>query len=175
MSLKENYKNDIYQGNRKYQTVQNEDGTISLRDVTVYTQEGDIFSADDFNATNRAVNAIDKDNTAFRSEIMEDVQNLETQVGAFVGETLLSFSASGWSSTAPYTQTVSFAGIKESDTPVYGLRLTGTLSNVTVEAQKLAWGYIDRIASGNGRVTAYCYSKKPGTNITVSAKGVSNG
>ena len=101
---------------------------------------------------------------------MEDVQNLETQVRAFVGGDVAIVSASGWSSTAPYTQTVSFAGIKESDTPVYGLRLTGTLSNVTVEAQKLAWGYIDRIASGNGRVTAYCYSKNLELGITVSAE-----
>ena len=46
---------------------------------------------------------------------------------------------------------------------------------MTVEAQKLAWGYVDRIASGDGAVTAYCYSKKPVTDIVVSAKGVKHG
>ncbi|MFQ8841863.1 MAG: hypothetical protein ACLR8P_14030 [Clostridium fessum] len=36
----------------------NDDGTISLDDVTTYVQEGDILSADDVNATNKAVNEL---------------------------------------------------------------------------------------------------------------------
>ena len=80
MSLKENYENDIYPGERKYQMIQNDDGTVSFRDVTVYTQDGDIFSADDINATNRAVNAINLDNTEFQTGITTrmDVVEMET-------------------------------------------------------------------------------------------------
>ncbi len=56
MALKTDYKNDIFTGNRKYNEITNSDGTISLEDVTEYTQEGDTFSATDINATNEVVN-----------------------------------------------------------------------------------------------------------------------
>lgn len=175
MSLKENYKNDMFEGRRKYRMTENADGTISLDDVTQYKQVGDVFSSDDINATNKAVNTLENGNKEFEQVITQRVDKVEDTVGSLTGEVLLSFPASGWSSTAPYTQTVNFPGIKTTDIPIYGLRLTGTLSNVTVEAQKLAWGYVDRIASGNGTVTACCYSKKPATNIVVVAKGIKNG
>lgn len=175
MNLKTDYKNDIFSGKRKYHMTNNDDGTISLDDVTTYVQEGDILSADDVNATNKAVNELRTGSDSFQEEITEKVKAVSETADALTGEALLTFKSSGWSDTAPYTQKVTFAGIKEKDIPVYGLRLTGTLSNVTVEAQKLAWGYVDRIASGNGDVTAYCYSKKQMTDITVSAKGVKHG
>ena len=50
MSLKENYKNDIFEGRRKYRLIQNSDETISLDDVTQYIQVGDVFSDEDINA-----------------------------------------------------------------------------------------------------------------------------
>ena len=58
MALKTNYKDDIYEGNRKYNQVSNSDGTISLVDQTNYTQEGDPFKAEDINATNMAINRL---------------------------------------------------------------------------------------------------------------------
>lgn len=57
MALKENFLNDVFEGNRKYQITKNEDGTYTILDVTEYTQEGDLFGAGDINATNAAVNA----------------------------------------------------------------------------------------------------------------------
>ena len=51
MELKTNYKDDIYEGNRKYKEITNSDGTISLEDKTTYTQEAtdrpDISCVDD--------------------------------------------------------------------------------------------------------------------------------
>ena len=55
MSLKTDYKDAMSQGNRKYQMIQNEDGTVSFEDVTEYTQEGDSFGAKDINDTNTEV------------------------------------------------------------------------------------------------------------------------
>ena len=59
MALKTNYKDDILNVNenteRHYQMVNNSDGTVSLNDVTQYTQVGDTFGAKDINATNLAV------------------------------------------------------------------------------------------------------------------------
>ena len=54
--LKTNYKDDAWVGKRKYSKTDNSDGTISLDDVTEYTQEGDLFGADDINKTNAEVN-----------------------------------------------------------------------------------------------------------------------
>ena len=58
MSLKTDYKDDILAvGNlRKYQMIQNNDGTVSFQDVTQYEQTGDVFGAGDINRTNQAVN-----------------------------------------------------------------------------------------------------------------------
>ncbi len=172
MNLKENYKNDIYSGMRKYRTVQNEDGTISLQDVTTYTQDGDIFSADDINTTNKAVNSIERDNTAFRQEIQKNVTQVTSTVSTLTGGRVIELSESGWSSTAPYIQTVSYPELTESGQPLYGLLLKAPYSDINVEAQKLAWSYVDRAASGNGKVTFYCYSKRPAASISVIAKGV---
>lgn len=55
-----NFKDDVLQaemaGKRKYRIIQNEDGTISLEDVTNYSQIGSNFGASQMNATNLAVN-----------------------------------------------------------------------------------------------------------------------
>jgi hypothetical protein len=58
MSLKSDYKNDIFPGQRKYLMVQNEDGTVSFSDATQYSQQGDAFGANDINGTNAAINQL---------------------------------------------------------------------------------------------------------------------
>lgn len=54
------FKDDVLQaemaGKRKYRIIQNEDETISLEDVTNYSQIGSNFGAAQMNATNLAVN-----------------------------------------------------------------------------------------------------------------------
>lgn len=55
MSLKTDYKDAMFQGSRKYQMIQNDDGTVSFEDVTEYTQTGDSFGAKDINDTNTEV------------------------------------------------------------------------------------------------------------------------
>lgn len=58
-TLKTDYKDDVLDTSkntrRKYQMIQNDDGTVSFVDVTEYSQVGDSFSAADINATNEAV------------------------------------------------------------------------------------------------------------------------
>lgn len=184
MSLKTDYKDDKFAGMRKYSLINNADGTISLDDVTAYVEEGDVFSAGDINATNKAINDIDTDNQESFNSVRNEINTLRNyisvlenrinlisnQINGFKSETLLTFTASGWSNSAPYTQTVSFPGLTTSDTPIYGIRHTGTLNAANVDAQNLAWSVIDRITPGNGAVTAYCYGKKPITTVTIAAK-----
>ena len=59
MSLKTDYKDAILASGtlRKYQLINNDDGTVSLQDVSEYSQVGDNGQASVFNATNGEVNA----------------------------------------------------------------------------------------------------------------------
>lgn len=62
MALKEDYLDDILDTSvnekRKYRIINNADGTISLEDVTEYSQNGDNFGAFDINITNKTVNEL---------------------------------------------------------------------------------------------------------------------
>ena len=80
MTLKTNYKDYQFQEGetlRKYQQISNNDGTISLRDVTSYQQEGDRFSASDINSTNTKVNELSQN----VSGLQTDVSGLQSQIG----------------------------------------------------------------------------------------------
>jgi hypothetical protein len=54
-----NYTDAVWSGLKKYEPVQNEDGTVSFRDVTAYSnKENSFFGAKDANEINEAINAI---------------------------------------------------------------------------------------------------------------------
>lgn len=55
MSLKTDYRDDIYEGSRRWRITQNEDGTYNISDATSYTQKGDKFGQNDINAITQAV------------------------------------------------------------------------------------------------------------------------
>lgn len=59
-TLPVNFKDDILAssmgGKRRFNLIQNDDGTYSLEDVTDYTQTGSDYGAGQINATNQAVN-----------------------------------------------------------------------------------------------------------------------
>lgn len=62
--LKTNYVDDVLDTTknqlRKYQQIQNDDGTVSFFDVTEYTQVGTSFGAKDINDTNAAINDVNR-------------------------------------------------------------------------------------------------------------------
>lgn len=58
MALPINYTDDVFEGNRKYTLINNTDGTISLVDVTEYSQEGSPIGAAQINAITGEVNAV---------------------------------------------------------------------------------------------------------------------
>lgn len=59
LDLRVDYQDDILDASvntkRKYNIIENADGTKSLEDVSVYTQTGDTFGAVDVNKTNQAI------------------------------------------------------------------------------------------------------------------------
>ena len=73
--------------------------------------------------------------------------------------------ASGWSASAPYTQTVSVEGIRAEDAPHVSPVYSDTLETALV--QKEAWEMVSRAKSTDNAITFYCFEDKPTTNIPV--------
>lgn len=189
MSLKTNYKNDKFSGMRKYRVTNNSDETISLEDVTEYQEIGDIFNADDINATNAAVNQaledfqnlsesvssdiqnIKNSNAEFQSQINQTVSGIQSTVDSLKSAKTATLKAASWSASSPYTQKVSVSGIQSSDTPIIGFYISGSPTASDVKTKRKAFGYIDRAVTSDGSITFYCYEKKPGTDFMVQIKG----
>nr|DAE85461.1 MAG TPA: hypothetical protein [Bacteriophage sp.] len=81
-TLKTNYKNDAYSGNRKFKMTNNSDGTVSFEDVTPYTQTGDNFGAAELNSFAEAINE-----SADKNDLMNDLAGINSNQGVskFVG------------------------------------------------------------------------------------------
>lgn len=78
-------------------------------------------------------------------------------------------TSSGWSSSAPYSQTVTVNGILGTDNPFADIDLSSA-SNASDAIE--AWNFIGRITANNNSITAYCYEKKPTINLKVLLKVV---
>ena len=72
MALKEDYKDAVFSGLRKYKMLDNGDGTVSPVDMTEYEENGDKFGAKDANAITKTINAtgeiIADDDDGFKPE-----------------------------------------------------------------------------------------------------------
>lgn len=81
------------------------------------------------------------------------------------------FRASDWSTTAPYTQTVTADGITDADTPTPSFVDNGT-NKTDSDAKRKSYGFISHFDSGDGVITATCKYRKPTLDFTVAFKGV---
>lgn len=147
MALKTNYKDDVFEGNRKYTLTQGRDGKYEIIDSTNYTVQGDAFGANDINATNSTVNALQG-----LRQVLVDV--------------------SKWNNTAPYRQEISVPGITSADSPTVGLYLSGQESADAVKAMNKAFAMVDFVETLNGKIRIKCFSKKPVVSFWIGLKGV---
>ena len=146
--LKTNYKADVFEGNRKYQISADAQGVSEIVDVTAYSQEGDVFGAEDINATNAEVNRISND----------------------IEITLL---AASWSEAAPYTQTVDVPGLKETDKVQIMSAVTKDTPAETSKSWEKMAGMIKAGEALNGQAVFYCLEKKPTSDFNIKLLGVS--
>ena len=83
--LKTDYKNDVLDTSknqlRKYQQIQNDDGTVSFVDVTEYSTTGTSFGAKDINDTNAAVNELNNSLSNF-IKVVQATAPLTLSIGA---------------------------------------------------------------------------------------------
>lgn len=78
-----------------------------------------------------------------------------------------SFASSGWSSTAPYTQTISVSGITADSKVVIDVNLTGQTTSAAAAIIE-GWGLVNDVQTGAGTLTAYCYGDKPTVALPVN-------
>lgn len=148
--FKTDYKDAVYTGNRLYNIVAQSGGNSTITDVTTYEQEGDRVGAAEMNNFGKAFNRMDNS----------------------VDVTLPS---SGWSNTAPYTQTVNVSGVLGSDVPIMGYAIDSDTEPNTAKLYKKYTAMIDAFETADGSVMFYCLNKKPASDFKVRLKGVSNG
>lgn len=74
----------------------------------------------------------------------------------------ITLPASGWSSEAPYTQTVAVEGILATDQPHYGV-----VYSANWEAEKEAFALVDELDTADGSVTFTCFEEKPEADLTI--------
>lgn len=75
--------------------------------------------------------------------------------------------AASWSSSAPYRQTVTVSGIKSSDNPIVDINMSAATNSNSADLLG-AWMLVGRVATADGKITAYCYEEKPTVDISVN-------
>lgn len=99
------------------------------------------------------------------------VQQAISQKASTAGYTAV-LSSAGWSAAAPYSQTVSVAGLLATDDPLVDVSLNGADTAQAGKARTDAWTFVGRVETGNGTLTAYCYEEKPMVDLPVIIKVV---
>ena len=103
---------------------------------------------------------------------MRQVAVLQTDVGNLKCVTV-NLPASGWSGSAPYTQTVSVSGMTEDWVPGIPTAVLGSSVEVsTLLAATEALGCIKMITSADGTLTFTAPEDKPGVSLTLRVPGM---
>lgn len=146
--LRTDYKADVFEGNRKYQINTDAQGKSEILDVTEYAQEGDIFGPEDINAITGEINRMTR-------------------------EVEVTLRASGWSASAPYTQTVDVPGLKETDK----VQMMSAIKTDTAVATANTWDKMGALVKAgkalDGQAVFVCPKKKPTSDFNIKLVGVS--
>lgn len=147
MALKTNYKDDVFEGNRKYTLIQGGDGKYEIIDSTNYTVQGDTFGAKDLNAITKTLNAL------------QEIRRVFVDV-------------SKWSNTAPYVQEIDVPGILSTDAPTVALYLSGLETAEVVRRLNKQFAKVDFVETLDGKIRVKCFNKKPEESLWIGLKGV---
>lgn len=98
-------------------------------------------------------------------EAMTAAQNAKDYADSKRLFTVVQVTASGWSSSAPYTQRIAVEGILTTDNPHYSVVYSDDLQ--TKLAQKEAFAMVDDLDTEDGFVTLTCFEEKPEVSISI--------
>lgn len=105
-------------------------------------------------------------------DILDEVTGRVAMI-ANTKESLVTLSASNWSSSAPYSQKVSVPTVKATDSVSMGKAHTKTSSPTEIETYDEMAALITSAEVTDGYVTFYCAAEKPSKDFKVKLKGVS--
>lgn len=105
-------------------------------------------------------------------DILDEVTGRVAMI-ANTKESIVTLSASNWSSSAPYSQKVSVPTVKATDSVSMGKAHTKTSSPTEIETYDEMAALITSAEVTDGYVTFYCAAEKPSKDFKVKLKGVS--
>lgn len=190
--LKTNYVDDVLDTTknqlRKYQQIQNDDGTVSFVDVTEYTQVGTSFGAKDINDTNAAINYVNgkliaSDNVPFRFGVNSNGEYgyiITNQAGA---DTVIPFSSEASYAAALYNALKPSGLVNANMTFSQLIAVVASQNPTTYSLIRSGWtvgtagGAITPSASSNGSavtlkiasqtgMSSYVYYTSPAINLS---------
>lgn len=84
----------------------------------------------------------------------------------------INLASNGWSSYAPFTQSVNIDGMTVNGNPIIKLKIGETLNAVADKTAKKNFGFIDYAITEFNKITFYCKYKKPTVDLSVQLEGV---
>lgn len=179
----------VAKGNMSVSDYDNDGAVKAAGGMKAYTKaQTDVLAADITKANDRiaevkttadaaAVQA--EKNKTDLAETNNTLANVQTSLGGLAADVnnlkyvLVSLPASGWSGSAPYTQTVSVSGITEDWVPgVPSLALYGTVDVTELITKTEALGCIKMITSADGTLTFTAPEDKPDRSINIRVPGM---
>ena len=179
----------VAKGNMSVSDYDNDGAVKAAGGMKAYTKaQTDVLAADITKANNRiaevkttadAAAAQAEKNKTDLAETNHTLANVQTSLGNLAAEVdnlkyvLVSLPASGWSGSAPYTQTVSVAGMTADWVPGIPTVVLGSSVEVTdLLAATEALGCIKMIVSAAGTLTFTAPEEKPGVSLTLRVPGM---
>ena len=179
----------VAKGNMSVSDYDNDGAVKAAGGMKAYTKaQTDVLAADITKANNRiaevkttadAAAAQAEKNKTDLAETNHTLANVQTSLGNLAAEVdnlkyvLVSLPASGWSGSAPYTQTVSVSGMTADWVPGIPTVVLGSSVDVsTLLAATEALGCIKMITSAAGTLTFTAPEDKPGVSLTLRVPGM---
>ena len=178
----------VAKGNMSVSDYDNDGAVKAAGGMKAYTKaQTDVLAADITKANNRiaevkttadAAAAQAEKNKTDLAETNHTLANVQTSLGGLAADVdnlkyvLVSLPASGWSGSAPYTQTVSVSGMTEDWVPgVPSLAFYGNVDVTELITKTEALGCIKMITSAAGTLTFTAPEDKPGASLTLRVPG----
>ena len=179
----------VAKGNMSVSDYDNDGAVKAAGGMKAYTKaQTDVLAADITKANNRiaevkttadAAAAQAEKNKTDLAETNHTLANVQTSLGNLAAEVdnlkyvLVSLPASGWSGSAPYTQTVSVSGMTADWVPgVPSLAFYGNVDVTELITKTEALGCIKMITSAAGTLTFTAPEDKPGVSLTLRVPGM---
>lgn len=180
---------DVAKGNMSVSDYDNDGAVKAAGGMKAYTKaQTDVLAADITKANNRiaevkttadAAAAQAEKNKTDLSETNHTLATVQTSLSGLAAEVdnlkyvLVSLPASGWSESAPYTQTVSVEGMTADWVPgVPSLAFYGNVDVTELITKTEALGCIKMITSAAGTLTFTAPENKPGASLTLRVPGM---